>query len=208
MDPATWDRLARRYRRQERLERRAIDIALRLAAPAADERLLDIATGTGLVLRRLADRPARPREAIGVDSSAGMLARAGALPPGCSTLQADARAIPLPDGWADVATCAYLLHLLDGTERAAVLGEARRLLRDDGTARLAVVTVWADERRAGGRLLAAAMRLAARARPRVWAGLRSLDPAADLRAVGFEVVRRAVVARGGYPSLVLLARPL
>lgn len=204
-DVATWDRLAPRYGRQERFELRAIDTMLRLAAPGPDERLLDVATGTGLVLRRLAARPARPREAIGVDRSPGMLARAGDLPPGCSTLLADARRIPLPDGWADVVTCAYALHLLDRPQRAAMLAEVRRLLRGDTAGRLVVATVWVDERRAGGRVAATALRLAARIRPRVLGGLRPLDPSADLRAAGFAVTRRVVLPRGGFPSLVLFA---
>lgn len=205
---ATWDRLAARYGRQERFELRAIDAALRLAAPAPGERLLDIATGTGLVLRRLARSPARPGAALGVDRAPAMLAHARDLPAGWSTLLADARAIPLPDGWADVATCTYALHLLDRAQRAAVLAEAHRLLRRDGAARLAVATVWVDERRTGGRALGGALRLAARLGPGRWGGLAPLDPTADLRAAGFAVTRRVVLPRGGYPSLVLLATPL
>ncbi|HVF79660.1 MAG TPA: class I SAM-dependent methyltransferase [Solirubrobacteraceae bacterium] len=206
-DPATWDRLARRYDAQERLELRAIDTAIRLAAPAADERLVDLGTGTGLLLRRLAAQPQRPRAAIGIDRSGGMLARAAPLAPGCSVLQADARAVPLPDGWADVVTCAYLLHLLGRQERHDVLSAARRLLRDTAAARLVVVTIWVDERRPPGRLSGYALRLAAHVRPRKWGGLRPLDPCEDLAAAGFEVTRRVVLTRGGYPSLVVAATP-
>lgn len=207
-DPAqatTWDRLAARYGAQERLELRAIESALRLAAPAPEERLVDLGTGTGLLLRRLGALPARPRAAVGVDRSAGMLARAGPLPAGCSILRADARAVPLPDGWADVVTCAYVLHLLGEADRRELLGEARRLLRPGRGARLVVVTVWADERRPAGSLLARALRAAARLRPSAWAGLRPLDPSADLAAAGFAVTQRIVLPRRGYPSLVLAA---
>ncbi len=203
---ATWDRLAARYDRQERFELHAIDAALRLAGAAPDERLLDLATGTGLVLRRLAALPVRPREAIGADHSPAMLARAG-TPAGCSTLIADARAVPLPDGWADVVTCAYLLQLLDAGERRAVLAEACRLLAPGPRSRLVVVTPWADERRPGGWLAARALLLAARLRPAAWGGLRPVDPSGELRAAGFAVRRRLVAPRLGYPSLVLLAQP-
>src|SRR5215218_1647572 len=203
---SNWDRLAPRYGRQERLEERAIATALRLAAPAPDERLVDLATGTGLLLRRLAARRPRPIEAVGIERSAGMLARVGPLPAGWSLLHADARAVPLPDGCAGVVTCAYLLQLLDGPDRRAVLAEARRLLRPQSGARLVVVTVWSDERRAAGRLAGPALRSAACVRPRVWGGLRPLDPAADLAAAGFTATRRVVLPRGGYPSLVLAAR--
>ena len=130
-DAATWDRLAPRYGAQERLELRAIDTALRLAAPGPGERLVDLGTGAGLLLRRLAALPERPGQAIGIDRSAGMLARVGTLPAGWSVLRGDARAVPLPDGHAAVVTCAYVLQLLREPERRAVLGEALRLLGGD-----------------------------------------------------------------------------
>lgn len=204
-DPSTWDRLAPRYRAQERLEQHAIDTALRLAAPEPGERLVDLGTGTGLVLRRLAACTRRPREAVGVDRSAGMLSRVGPLPGGWWTLRSDARAVALEHGWADVVTCAYLLHVLAPGERRAVLAEARRLLRPEPRARLAVVTVWADGRRPGGRAAAGTLRLAARLRPSAWGGLHPLDPTADVAGAGFSVRSRVVLPRGGYPSLVLLA---
>lgn len=203
---STWDRLAPRYGAQERFELHAIDAALRLAAPTSGERLVDLGTGTGLVLRRLAATSADPpRTAIGVDSSAAMLDRVGPLPAGWSTVLCDARATPLDDGCADVVTCAYLLHLLSAAARAAVLAEARRLLAPGPRARLVVVTVWAGKRRAGGRAVAAALRLAARLRPATWAALRPLDPSPDLAAAGLEITRGAVLPRRGYPSLVLAA---
>lgn len=196
-----------RYGSQEHCEARAIDAALRLAVRTPVDRLVDLATGTGLLLRRLAALPGRPAQAVGVDRSASMLARVGALPAGWSVLRADARSVPLPDAHADVVTCAYLLQLLDAGERREVLGEARRLLRRDPRARLVVVTVWVDERRPLGRAMARALRAAARMRPRAWGGLRPLDPTAELEAIGFAVTHRVVLPRGGYPSLVLASTP-
>lgn len=208
---ATWDRLAARYGEQERHELEAIDAAIALAAPQPGERLVDLATGTGLLLRRLAAAPVRPHEAIGVDRSPGMLARVGALPDGWSTLSADARAVPLPDGSADVVTCAYLLQLLAPADRAAVLAEARRLLAgptEPGSgSRLVVVTTWVEGDHLSGRLRRAALDRLAHARPAVAGGMRPLDPSADLRQAGFETTAREVLARGRFPSLVLAARP-
>lgn len=200
-----WDRLARRYELQERFETSAIDAALRLAAPAADERLVDLATGTGLLLRRLALRPERPREALGADRSEGMLARVGPLPVGWSTLLADARAVPLPDGWANVVTCSYLLHLLGPLERSEVLAEARRILQPNTGARLVVVTVWPDDSRFGGRRVRDALRWLVRMRTGAWGGLRPLDPTVDLACAGFRITHRVHLPRGGYPSLILAA---
>ena len=209
---ATWDRLAGRYGAQERHELAAIDAALELAALQPEDRLVDLATGTGLLLRRLAAAAVRPREAIGVDRSAGMLARVGELPAGWSTLNADARAVPLPDGSADVVTCAYLLQLLEPAERAAVLAEARRLLAKrtgpGSDSRLVVVTTWADGDHLRGRITRAALDRLARARPQTAGGMRPLDPTADLARAGFATTRREVLARGRFPSLVLAARPL
>lgn len=202
----TWDRLSVRYGAQEHLETRAVDAALGLAVTAPGERLVDLATGTGLVLRRLAGRPTRPRVAVGVERSRDMLARVGELPPGWSTLHADARQVPLPTAWADVVVCSYLLHLLEPDNRAAVLAEARRLLRPSETSRLVSVTVWADDRGARGRLVSRALRAAIRMRPAMWGGLRPLDPTDDLTAAGFAVTRRVVLPWRGYPSLVLAAK--
>jgi ubiquinone/menaquinone biosynthesis C-methylase UbiE len=200
---ATWDRHAARYGRQERWETTAIDTALRIAAPQRHERLVDLATGTGLVLRRLANAPAerRPREAVGVDRAPEMLARVGELPPGWSVLEADARDVRLPDGWADVVTCAYLLHVLDAAARDAVLAEARRLLAPRPSSRLVVLTVWSPRP-----AVRATLGLLARARPVGCAALRPLDPTADLARAGFVLARRVVLPRDGYPSLVLGAK--
>ena len=201
-DAAAWDRLAARYARQEHLEHHAIDALIRLAAPAPHERVVDLATGTGLVLRRLAATARPPAEAVGVDHSRGMLARAGPLPAGWRTLQADVRDTGLPAGFADVVTCAYLLHLLEPAQRRAALVEMRRLMRAQGHARIAVATV-----HAGRRAIAAALAAAASLRPAAWQALRPLDPTRDLHEAGLTITRRAVLPRHGYPSLVLVAEP-
>ncbi|MGI8593662.1 MAG: class I SAM-dependent methyltransferase [Solirubrobacteraceae bacterium] len=204
-DPAIWDAYADWYGSQERRERRALIAALRLAAPGAQDTVVDLATGTGAVLHLLEHSDPRPAVAVGVDRSAEMLARVGALPAGWSTRLADARDVPLPGGVADVVTCSYLLHLLAPETRSAVLAEARRLLRPGLTARLVVVTVWADRRRLGGRTVHRGLQTLARARPAAWGGLAPLDPTDDLRASGFLPDRRVVLPRGGYPSLVVRA---
>jgi ubiquinone/menaquinone biosynthesis C-methylase UbiE len=202
----TWDRQATHYARQERLEFRAVDAAIELAAPMPPDRIVDLATGTGLLLRRLAAADGRPRVAVGVDRSPGMLERVGPLPVGWSTIRADARHTPLADGSADVVTCVYLLQLRDPPQRGAVLAEARRLLAPGAGSRLVVVTPWADPRRPAGRIVRAALTLLADVRPASLGGLRACDPTADLVDAGFVVTRRRVLPRGGYPSLVLLAR--
>lgn len=153
------------------------------------------------MLRRLAALPAGPREVVGVDRSPGMLAGADDLPAGWSVLTGDARRVPLADGWADVVTCSYLLHLLDAAARAEVLAEARRLLAPRPSSRLIVVTVWA-----GRPLVRGALGLLGRTLPSACGGLRPLDPSADLARAGFALTRRVELPRHGYPSLVLGAK--
>ena len=179
---------------------------LRLAAPGRQETVLDLGSGTGAVLGALAANTPRPAVAIGVDRSAGMLARVGALPAGWSTILADARHVPLPDAVADVVICAYVLQLLAREARGEILAEARRLLRPGPAARIVVVTVWADPGRLAGRVTQLGLRTLVRARPAAWGGLAPLDPTDDLRAAGFLPDRRVVLPRGGYPSLVVRAR--
>ncbi len=204
--PRTWDRLAHRYAAQEYLERRAIAAVLRLADVGPRDRLLDLATGTGLLLRTLADRERRPRAAVGIDRSAEMLARVGRLPAEWQLLKGDARAVPLADGSVDVVTCCYLLHLLDAEARLAVLREARRLLAPGGDARLVVATVWVARTRPAGRLVHALLRRMASLRPEAWGGLHPVDPSGEMLAAGLVLTHRVEVRRGGYPSLVLRAR--
>lgn len=204
---ATWDRLATGYGRQEHLEHAALAVALRLARPVAADRMVDLATGTGAVLRATAGLADRPEEAVGVDRSPRMLSRVGSLPPGWRTVLSDARSVPELDGTFTLAVCSYLLHLLPPAERLAVLEEAHRLLQDDPAARLVVVTVWADPSTVRGRFVGGSLRALAAARPAAWGGLRPLDPAEDLRAAGFVVTDVFGVRRGGYPSLVLRAVP-
>ncbi len=198
-----WDRVGSRYDRQLWLERASVRTLLARAAPRADERLLDVGTGTGAVLRYLASRPQRPREAIGVDRSPPMLARVPALPAGWSAVQADARRLPFEDEAFDVVTASYLLHVLSERDLSAVLGELRRVLRRDG--RLAVLTPSIPPGRSLRPVARALDRLAQR-RPGRFGGLRALDPRTQLVSAGFDVAGVDHSLRG-YPSICVLARP-
>ena len=181
---------ARLYQWQLPLERRALRAALELVSPRSGERLLDVATGTGALLGELIERQPHPAGAIGIDRSATMLDRVPDLPEGWTVAQADARALPFPDDTFDVVTATYILHILDPSARAAVVGEVARVLRPGGRA----VTVTVDTRRRRLRwLLARAPRAS---------GLHPLDPRDEL--VGL-AVREACYVEAGYPSLCVLA---
>lgn len=200
-DPIDWDRLARFYALQTWFERAAIEAAIEMAEIGVDDRLLDLATGTGEFLRRLARRPAAPAHAVGADRSAAMLAHASLLPPAWRLLRADAACLPFTESKFDIVTAAYLLHLLERHERAEVLAELRRVLRPGG--RLLVVTVDAPRGGALGRALDPVFRIARRSKG-IMAGLRPLDPRSELENAGFAVSKFRHVNRG-YLSIVVLA---
>lgn len=108
------------------------DLAAAVAAFIETEGLddvLDVATGTGLVLRALAER-APDLHLIGADISPGMLAVARAELPTAEWLVADASRVPIPDGSVDLVTCVTALHIIPDVERAAA--EWHRLLRAGG----------------------------------------------------------------------------
>lgn len=91
--------------------------------------VVDVATGTGLVLRAIdARRPGH--RLVGVDLSARMLEVARAALPHAELVRADAAALPVEDGAASLVTCVTALHLL--TERDASLREWHRALRPGG----------------------------------------------------------------------------
>jgi SAM-dependent methyltransferase len=116
--------------------------ALLAAGPAtAGRRVLDVACGTGVVARLVADTAA---SVTGVDVNPAMLALAG-LESRVTWVQGDAVALPLTDGAFDVALCQQGLQFT--SDPAAALRELRRVLSPDGVLGLAL---WCDVARAPG----------------------------------------------------------
>jgi len=186
--------LARAYDRQLPLERAALATAAELAGVRGDDRLLDVATGTGGLLRELDRRGVRPAEVVGIDRSHCAIAVAAPhLPAGWRLAAGDARRLPFADGRFDVVTTCYLLHLLHADDRETVLREIARVLRPGGR----LVTVTMQSTRPFTRALLGLL-------PRS-SGLRPLDPADDLAAAGLVPGRARFVATG-WPSLCVLAR--
>lgn len=196
-----WESLARTYDAQLWLEREPLRVAVELAKPRTDERFLDVGTGTGAVLARVARRVPRPREATGVDSSPAMLARVKPLPWGWRLVVADVRSLPLDARSFDVAVCAYVLHVLDASARMPALREIHRVLRPGGALVTVTPALPLPSRHPIHRRVA--RHLEARSGRR--RGLLPLDPRALLTRAGFEVeeVRRVWL---GYPSLCVRAR--
>ncbi len=197
-----WDRASAHYGRQVWLERSAVRDALNLLDARTEDRLLDVGTGTGAVLRQLARRSERPRDVVGVDASTAMLAQVPDLPSGWVARPGDARCLPFGDGEFDVAVASYVLHVLSPADLRLALRELTRVLRRGG--RLVTITPVVTGRGAGCWLASAADALARR-HPERYGGLRALDPRAALREAAFTLLRARTSLRG-YPSLCVLAK--
>lgn len=108
-----------------------------VAAVAArpGDRVLDVATGTGLVARELVERYGC--RVVGLDQSAPMLARARqklaadpALARRIELIEGEAEALPFGDGEFDHLTFTYLLRYVE--DPAATLRELARVVRPGG----------------------------------------------------------------------------
>jgi len=95
-----------------------------------ESRVLDVATGTGLVARALSSRYACT--VVGVDQSPGMLAEARRRSNGrAEFVEASADGLPFGDGEFDALTFTYLLRYVE--DPAATLRELARVVRPGGT---------------------------------------------------------------------------
>jgi demethylmenaquinone methyltransferase/2-methoxy-6-polyprenyl-1,4-benzoquinol methylase len=102
-------------------------------APRAGDRVLDVATGTGMVAAELLARTAC--SVVGIDQSADMLAAARMRfadrdSSRVQLLEGEAEALPFADASFDALTFTYLLRYVD--DPRATVGELSRVLRPDG----------------------------------------------------------------------------
>jgi ArsR family transcriptional regulator len=153
----------------------AVDAALLAMLPAgAIGRMLDIGTGTGALLERLAPRVS---SGLGVDASRAMLAlaRTRLARPGlahCAVRLADMYRLPLADGEFDLVVLSMVLHYAEDPEGA--LAEAARVLRPGGMLLIVDLAEHADH---------AIVQRLAHARP----GFRDADIAHALGTAGLAV---------------------
>ena len=105
--------------------RRAVVDAVR---PQPGQRILDVATGTGMVARAVAHRGA---DVTAVDQSDAMLGVARAHPhPGVTFMQGEAEHLPFDDASFDGLTFTYLLRYVD--DPAATMRELARVVKTGG----------------------------------------------------------------------------
>ena len=117
--------------------------AIALAHPQADERVLDVGCGTGVLTRLLAQVVGPEGRLVGLDLNPEMLAVARQVPLGSEATkpiewqEGSATALPFQDEAFDVVFCEFGLMLF--SDRSGALQEMHRVLVRDG--RLAI-TVW------------------------------------------------------------------
>ncbi|MEO7442852.1 MAG: class I SAM-dependent methyltransferase, partial [Acidimicrobiales bacterium] len=131
-----FDTIAPRYDRVNRLLTFGMDAGWRrrtVASLGLSPRsvVLDIAAGTGDLCREL---EARGHFGVGVDMAFGMLAHARTSSP---LVQADALALPVPDGVVDGLTCGFALR--NFVDLRGFLLESARVVRPGG--RIALLEV-------------------------------------------------------------------
>jgi len=125
-----YDRIAERYDRAERWERRLFGADARGLVREAQGDVLELAVGTG---RNLELYPPQAR-VTGIELSGGMLERARSrardLGRDVDLRQGDAQALPFPEAAFDTVVCTFSLCTIPDERRA--LAQARRVLRPGG----------------------------------------------------------------------------
>lgn len=202
--PRTYTRLAPVYEAWARLtESAARRRVLELATPGRRDDVLEVATGTGVQLVRLA-QASRGGRTVGVEPSEGMLRQTRwrlerAALDGVETIAASALELPLPDESFDLVVNGYMLDLLPRDDIPRALFEFKRVLRP------------------GGRVVLSNMTVGERRRHRVWdwayahglvltANCRGVLAAPVLAELGFADVTREYLAQMSFPTEIVTAR--
>jgi len=183
---------------------RAHQCALRHSGLQNGMRVLELATGSGEMFRRLVK--ANPDgKTFGLDLSPNMAARTQdrarkefpAAESHCGAV--DVRHMPFRNASFDAVVCCYLFELLSQDDIRLTLREISRVLRADGTFSLVVI---GQNARVFNRLYGVCGKLV----PAFWG--RQVEQAVPelIDAAGLRVMTDRFVRQSGYPSRVLVAR--
>lgn len=173
--------------------------ALEGAGLASGMRILDVATGTGLVLRSAAELSGRPGLAIGLDPSKGMLLECGKR---CAAplIQGRGEELPFASGHFDVVSMGYgLRHVAD---LHALFDEYRRVLKPGG--RVLLLEITQPKSRVGQRLNALVFGTVIPRVARLWGG----RPAEQMMSYFWDTIENCVspetileaLRRAGFPA--------
>jgi len=178
--------------------------ALEASGLRSGMRVLEVATGSGEMFRRLV-RANTSGATIGVDLSPNMAARTQKsaryhFPGARAHCQAvDARHMPFRGDAFDAVFCCYLLELLSSEDIVHTLREFRRVLRPGG--RLTLVLIGQN---VGG--FNAAYKVAGRVAPAFWGRQVEQRVPALIESAQFKILEDHAVRQMFYPSRVLVAR--
>ncbi|MGY1616264.1 methyltransferase domain-containing protein [Geodermatophilus sp. SYSU D00691] len=105
--------------------------------------VLDVACGTGVVARAVADLVGTEGRVVGLDLNPAMLDVARRVRPDLEWRQGDAADLPFADGGFDVVLCQMALMFFP--DRAAALGEMARVVRPGGVVGVCVPAALDDQ---------------------------------------------------------------
>jgi ubiquinone/menaquinone biosynthesis C-methylase UbiE len=183
---------------------RAHKAALEMSRIADGMRVLELATGSGEMFRRIVD--ANPNgTTIGVDISPKMALRtmrqAREEFPGSDThCQAvDARYLPFADESFDAVICCYLLELMSNEDALQSVEETWRVLRRHGVFTLILIGQNAE-------VFNRIYRFAGSLAPAFWGRQIEQRVPDMMKTCQFRVIEERGVRQFGYPSRVLAAR--
>jgi len=168
----------------------------------AARRVLDVATGTGALVRGAAAEAPGARF-IGADLSRSMITRARAsldrLRVSFQPVLADARRLPFRSSTIDVILNGYMFDLLPEEQFAEVLAEFSRVLVPGG--QLGLINMAVSEK-----IRERFWETIYRIRPSLLGGCRGVRMTAHLAEAGFSVGRTGRVTQLGFPSEIIVAR--
>jgi ubiquinone/menaquinone biosynthesis C-methylase UbiE len=199
-----YDRMSRVYGLTSSvLHSRAHQQALDNSGVRDGMRILEVATGSGEMLRRLV-RANQNGMTLGIDLAPNMASLAQRkirrrFPLSAAQCHAvDARSMPFRDGSFDLVVCCYLLELLSAEDIVRTVDEFHRVLRARG--RLALVMI-----SQGAAAFNSLYRVLGKLAPAFW-GRQVEERVPELIvASDFRIVSEQVVRQGFYPSRVLVA---
>jgi ubiquinone/menaquinone biosynthesis C-methylase UbiE len=183
---------------------RAHRCALRASGLSDGMKVLEVATGSGEMFRRLV-RANGSGMTVGLDLSPNMAARTQRtarrkFPHARTHCQAvDARHMPFRNDEFDAIFCCYLLELLSAEDIMRTLSEFRRILRDRGN--LTMVLIGQNTA-----TFNAVYKVLGKVAPAFWGRQVERRVPELIESVRFEILHDQMVRQTFYPSRVLVAR--
>lgn len=183
---------------------RAHKTALEMSGIRNGMRVLEVATGSGEMFRRLV-RANPDGSVVGVDLSPRMAARTfkqvrQEFPDVDTHCQAvDARFLPFQNGTFDAVICCYLLELLATEDIVLTLEEVRRVLRPKGTATIVLIGQ-------SGPTFNQLYRVATKVAPAFWGRQVERGVPQLMESTRLKIYAQRDVRQAGYPSRVVAAR--